>query len=209
MNGWPDQRSAAGEPAPSSAAPSSAALSSAAAPGAPPSGGSAPPPSDALGLVEFGARVARAGDRIDGVRQDLAGCDPGGRVFGADGHGRLGELGRDLHRHWLAALDSRGREAAELAAGLTHTATALSRVADTYADTERETAGRFAGLHDGPDGASTLPGAATSDPAHHRPAGGFSEVRDGLPPLPHIDGVPSGPTSNRSAGRDDDTAAGS
>jgi len=60
--------------------------------------------------------------------------DPGPRAFGADGPGRLGELGRALHQHWQRALDARAREAAAHGARLDEAADLLLRVAADYAD---------------------------------------------------------------------------
>jgi hypothetical protein len=60
--------------------------------------------------------------------------DPGAVAFGGNGSGRLGELGRLLHRQWQAALDARAREAAAHGARVDDVADGLARAAAGYAD---------------------------------------------------------------------------
>lgn len=61
---------------------------------------------------------------------------PAGHEFGADGTGRLGELGRALHGRWLAAVEDRRAEAADIRARLAELAESLRLAADGYADTD-------------------------------------------------------------------------
>ena len=56
--------------------------------------------------------------------------------FAGDGPGRLGELGRDLHGMWSAALAAREREAAGHGARLTDLAGALRQAAAGYRQVE-------------------------------------------------------------------------
>jgi hypothetical protein len=56
--------------------------------------------------------------------------------FGAEAPGRLGELGRELHGRWIAALAAREREATTMAARLTDAATAVRTAAAGYAGTD-------------------------------------------------------------------------
>lgn len=81
-------------------------------------------------LREVGGMLADAGGR-------LGGCDPGPRAFGADGPGRLGELGRALHQQWQRALDARSREAAAHGARLEDAADLVVRVAAEYAEIDQ------------------------------------------------------------------------
>ena len=60
--------------------------------------------------------------------------DPGATAFGGNGAGRLGELGRLLHRQWQGALDARAREAAAHGARVADVADGLARAAAGYAD---------------------------------------------------------------------------
>jgi hypothetical protein len=65
--------------------------------------------------------------------------DPGAMAFGGNGAGRLGELGRLLHRQWQGALDARAREAAAHGARVEDVADALARAAAGYADIDHST----------------------------------------------------------------------
>lgn len=91
-------------------------------------------------------------DRIDAVGAALARVSttvtelaPGARVFGGDGPGRVGELGRTLHLNLVSGLVARGREAAAHGARLADTADDLRVVAARYADVEASAERR----HDG------------------------------------------------------------
>jgi hypothetical protein len=65
--------------------------------------------------------------------------DPGAAAFGGDGAGRLGELGRLLHRNWQSALDARAREAAAHGARVDDVADGLARAAAGYAEIDYST----------------------------------------------------------------------
>jgi hypothetical protein len=57
------------------------------------------------------AAIRSVADLLGEAGQRIPVIDPGARVFGAGGPGRLGEMGRDLYLHWQRALDARAREA--------------------------------------------------------------------------------------------------
>ena len=80
-------------------------------------------------LRELGDMLAEAGARLSGV-------DPGPRAFGADAPGSPGDLARDLHRHWLRALDARAREAAAHGARAASTGDAVARAAAAYSEAD-------------------------------------------------------------------------
>src|SRR5262245_58560418 len=75
--------------------------------------------------------------------------DPGVLYFGGDGPGRLGELGRALHRQWQTTLDSRAREAAAIGARVSDVADTLARVAAGYSDTDHSSGRRHESAGDG------------------------------------------------------------
>jgi hypothetical protein len=77
--------------------------------------------------------LRHAGEQLDDAAARLRVLDPGAGVFG-DGPGRLGELGRDLHRQWQRCLDARAREAHAHAARLVEVADAVRRAGAGYAE---------------------------------------------------------------------------
>jgi hypothetical protein len=81
-------------------------------------------------------RVAAAAEEVAGAGSSLGRHEPGAGAFGGGIPGRLGELGRDLHRTWGAALAAREREAAGHGARLTDLAGALRSAADGYRQVE-------------------------------------------------------------------------
>jgi hypothetical protein len=97
-----------------------------------------------MALDELAARLAEAGAELAAAAATLPRCDPGPAAFGAEGTGRLGELGRDLHRGYVAAIETRAREAAAHGARLSVTADAVRRAAAGYA--EADDAARQRGL---------------------------------------------------------------
>ncbi|GAB3964803.1 hypothetical protein V1634_00890 [Plantactinospora veratri] len=87
-------------------------------------------------LRDLARQLDTAAGDLAGLARRLPYAGPGGGAFGADGPGRLGEIGATLHRQWSAALDNRARELLATAERLTDTGTAL-RVAETaYADSD-------------------------------------------------------------------------
>ncbi len=91
-----------------------------------------------MGLHDTAARLAAAGAEMSGAAAALPRADPGGGPFGADGPGRLGDLGRDLHRGYLVAVEARAREAAAHGARLSAVADAVARAAAGYAAADGE-----------------------------------------------------------------------
>jgi hypothetical protein len=90
-------------------------------------------------LDDLADRVDAAGDVLAGASTTMALIDPGARAFGADAGGALGELGRELHGRFAAALSLRGRESADHGARLAETAQSLRVVVAGYHDVEADT----------------------------------------------------------------------
>lgn len=96
--------------------------------------------------------LRKLADRLDDAGGDLAELarrlpyvGPGERAFAVDGPGRLGEVGRALHRQWLVALDNRTRELTGAAERLADTAAALRTAETEYADRDDTVRRRHAG----------------------------------------------------------------
>lgn len=103
-------------------------------------------------LRDLAARLDSAGGNFADLARRLPYSGPGQSAFHADGPGRLGEIGRALHRQWVTALDNRARELAATAERLTDTAVALRVAAREYADTDDAARRRHLGRrHPGED----------------------------------------------------------
>jgi hypothetical protein len=89
-----------------------------------------------MALDDLAAAFATVGARLTAAAAALPVADPGASAFGGGATGRLGELGRELHRGYVAALDARAREAAAHGARLSAAADSLARAAAAYADTD-------------------------------------------------------------------------
>jgi hypothetical protein len=87
-------------------------------------------------IDELAARVDAIGAALGGHGRRLADAGPGPAAFGGDGPGRVGEVGRALHRQWSAALVAREREAAAHGARLGEFGAALRSVADAYREVD-------------------------------------------------------------------------
>ena len=83
-------------------------------------------------IDEVADRVSALAAEVTGAAQRIGLVQPGPAAFGADAPGRLGELGRDLHGAWSAALAAREREAAGHGARLTDLAGNLRQAAEGY-----------------------------------------------------------------------------
>jgi hypothetical protein len=81
-------------------------------------------------------RLSVLAREVTGAAPRLGLVQPGPAAFGGDTPGRLGELGRDLHGVWGAALAAREREAAGHGARLTDLAGGLRRAAEGYRQVE-------------------------------------------------------------------------
>ena len=89
-------------------------------------------------IDDLAGRIDATGDVLANASTTLSLIDPGARAFGADAVGRLGELGRALHRQFVTGLAARGREAAAHGARLADTAQSLRLVADGYRGADDE-----------------------------------------------------------------------
>ncbi|MFC0526725.1 hypothetical protein [Phytohabitans kaempferiae] len=95
-------------------------------------------------LRDLAAGFDEASDALTAAGRRLAHLEPPASSFGAGGPGRLGEMGRALHRQWLDAFGARGREAAVASARLADVAGALHATAADYSgvdDTARRRVG--------------------------------------------------------------------
>lgn len=89
-----------------------------------------------MALDDLAARLAEAGIELTTAARALRRSDPGVAAFGGEAAGRLGDLGRDLHRSWLVAIENRAREAAAHGARLSGMAEAVRRAAAGYAEAD-------------------------------------------------------------------------
>jgi hypothetical protein len=88
-------------------------------------------------------RLDAAAEASTTVHRALPLLDPPAEAFGADGAGRPGRLGRDLHTHWTAVLDARAREATDAVARLSEAADAVRLARRRYAETDELAAHRL------------------------------------------------------------------
>jgi hypothetical protein len=93
-------------------------------------------------IGELADRLERAADRLTAGGAALSGADPGATAFGADNPGRLGEVGRALHRRWSSALTARSGEATAQGTRLADTGAAIRVAAGRYRDTESDAGSR-------------------------------------------------------------------
>jgi hypothetical protein len=99
-----------------------------------------------MGLHDTSARLTDAGAALAAVAAALPHADPGAAAFGADATGRFGDLGRDLHRGLVTALDARAREARAAEARLAELADAVARAGTAYDDADHAARARFTDL---------------------------------------------------------------
>lgn len=64
-----------------------------------------------MNLDDLADRIDTVGDAVAGTGSALRGADPGAGAFGGRAPGSFGELGRELHASWAAAIAARVREA--------------------------------------------------------------------------------------------------
>ncbi|MGN9905957.1 hypothetical protein ACTMTJ_00220 [Phytohabitans sp. LJ34] len=93
-------------------------------------------------LRDLAAGFDDAATALTAAGRRLAHLEPPASSFGAGGPGRLGELGRALHRQWLDAFDARAREAALASDRLAEVAGALRVTAADYSDVDDAARGR-------------------------------------------------------------------
>ncbi|WP_341718616.1 hypothetical protein QQG74_02215 [Micromonospora sp. FIMYZ51] len=96
-------------------------------------------------LRALAARLDEASATLTALSRSIIAADPAQAAFGVDAPGRPGEIGRALHRQWMAATGDRAREAHVAAAQLSATADALRQAAARYADTDSVAARRMVG----------------------------------------------------------------
>lgn len=97
--------------------------------------------------------LASLGGRLDahaallGTAADTLGgaADLAPAALGAEGPGRLGELGRALHARWVAAVEARAREAGRAATELTDLAIVVRSAARGYAESDQSAHRRLTG----------------------------------------------------------------
>jgi hypothetical protein len=82
--------------------------------------------------------LRQAAELLDEAGRRLSVLDPGPTAFGAGGLGVLGDVGREAHRRWLAALDARSREAAAHAVRLHEVADLVTRTVSALADADSD-----------------------------------------------------------------------
>lgn len=87
-------------------------------------------------LRDLAAGFDEAATALTAAGRRLAHLEPPASSFGAGGPGRLGELGRALHRQWLDAFGARRREAAAASDRLADVAGALRATAADYSDVD-------------------------------------------------------------------------
>ncbi|GGQ70346.1 type VII secretion target [Couchioplanes azureus] len=94
-------------------------------------------------MEQLADNLEAAADALTTVDRSLSafGAPPGS--FGADEAGVPGRLGQQLHDHWRAVLGARSREAAAAAQRLLDLAADVRTTAETYGETDDETARRI------------------------------------------------------------------
>ncbi|GIJ33404.1 hypothetical protein ACN26Z_04205 [Verrucosispora sp. WMMD703] len=90
-------------------------------------------------------RLDEASATLTALSRSVTAGDPAQVAFGADAPGRPGEIGRALHRQWVAATGDRAREAHTAAAQVASVAAALREAADRYSDIDSAVSRRLAG----------------------------------------------------------------
>ena len=89
-----------------------------------------------MALTGTAAAVHEAADLIDEAGRRLVEAGPGAGSFGANGSGRLGELGRALQTHWQQACDARLREAQAHSQRVRHLAELVGRAGARLTDAD-------------------------------------------------------------------------
>jgi hypothetical protein len=85
-------------------------------------------------LTGAAASLRHTAEALGEASGRIATLDPGARVFGAAGAGRLGDLGQDLYLLGQRALDARAREASAQAARIHEVADLVARASGGYGD---------------------------------------------------------------------------
>ncbi|MFV2101921.1 hypothetical protein [Micromonospora sp. LOL_024] len=96
-------------------------------------------------LRALAGRLDEASATLTALSRSVTASDPAQVAFGTDAPGLPGEIGRALHRQWVAATGDRAREAHSAAAQLAAVAAALREAADRYSDTDTVASRRLIG----------------------------------------------------------------
>jgi hypothetical protein len=96
-------------------------------------------------LDDVEKRLDAAAGRLARAATGLPGLDPGARAFGADGPGRLGDLGRAMASQLTGALDARDRQAGSAVTAVSSLAAGLRHAAAGYRESDANRGGSSAG----------------------------------------------------------------
>jgi hypothetical protein len=92
-------------------------------------------------LDDLEKRLDTAATRLARAATALTQLDPGARAFGADGPGRLGDLGRAMSTQFTAALDARDRQAGAAGTEVTRLGDGMRHAAASYRETDANRGG--------------------------------------------------------------------
>ena len=92
-------------------------------------------------LDELEKRLDAATTRLARAAGALPRLEPGARAFGADGPGRLGDLGRAMSAQFTAALDARDRQASRAATTLGNLSDGVRHAAAGYREADANRSG--------------------------------------------------------------------
>jgi hypothetical protein len=96
-------------------------------------------------LDDLEKRLDAAATRLTRAAAALQRLDPGARAFGADGPGRLGDLGRAMSSQFTAALDVRDRQAGTAATTVGNLSDGMRHAAAGYRDADANRGGAAGG----------------------------------------------------------------
>jgi hypothetical protein len=96
-------------------------------------------------LHRLAARLDSSASAIEAGAAGLDELKDTPQFFGGDAPGRVGDLGRELHAQWTAAVYARRREARRAAERLTDLAAGLRSAADSYAAADAAARERLGG----------------------------------------------------------------
>ncbi|WP_067494689.1 type VII secretion target [Actinoplanes sp. TFC3] len=99
-------------------------------------------------MIEVVRALETITDQLITVERTLPGHAVSPHAFGADHHGGVpGKLGKRLHDLWTEVLEARSQEASTLTTRLTELTAAIETTAQTYDQTDDETAHRIRRLN--------------------------------------------------------------
>src|SRR5690349_23762819 len=94
-------------------------------------------------MDDLADRIEGAADTLAAAGRRLLALTVAATAFGADDAGLPGRLGRELHAHWAAVLDARGREAAAAAHRMSEMAGSIRVTQRRYRETDELVSDRF------------------------------------------------------------------